>query len=482
MKKVLLSLTSLLVIVGLTPAAHADAPTVPTVISFTMSPDTVDVATTNTTVTFDLVVSNPAGIQSIKSTVTLTDSANNLLTVPITRTDSPVNYSLQTVEFKGTYNMASTLAAGVYTATATPITGLTKTGGQGFSTLTTISATTTSTVVGAKNALLVRSGGNLNYGYATFVGPAYNQISGLKFVNPQYNSVAAPIWKTGESIDLSAYYELEVPSLALKAKSTTPKICTVNGTTLSLIAVGNCQFSVYTDQTLDYQYKHDDQSINIAAGRTKPTYSVGSIATQSSTTLPLSIQGPMIFGPTGGLVFPVSATPTVCYAAGTYITVISGGTCTLNYSSPATADYLASDVYPVAFQVTRSAQTISFALPATADVATHSLSLSATSSSGQLVTFQTSTPTICAVTGNSLNLLLAGTCQVTASQIGTTTLAPATLVQSIVITGTPAAQPVATPAPKVVKKKVVKKLVCIKNGKSKTVTSKKCPPGYKAKK
>jgi hypothetical protein len=476
MKKFLAGFTALLVVFGLTPQAHAETPTVPVVVSFTMSPDSVDTATANTTVTFDLVVSNPAGIQSTKTTVTLTDGGNNLISVPIYRTDSPVNYSLQSVEFKGSYNVASTLAAGVYKATATPITGLTTTGGTGFSTLTAITATTSSTVVGAKNALLVRTGGNLNYAYATFVGPAYNQISAATYVNPKYNSVTAPLWKVGESVDLNSYYELEIPSLTLKVKTTTPKTCSANGTILSLLTTGNCQFTVYTDQTADYQYKHDDQSVDIANGRTKPTYNVGTIATQSSAALPLSIQGPMVYGPTGGLVFPVSATPTVCYAAGTYITVISGGTCAVNYSSPATDNYLASDLYPLTFQVTRTTQSLSFAPPSTVDLAAKSLTLSATASSGQLVTFQSSTPTICSVTGNSLNLLTVGTCQVSASQIGTTTISPATVSQAIVITGAPQI------VKKVIKKKVAKKLICTKNGKMKIVTGNKCPPGYKAKK
>jgi hypothetical protein len=191
-------------------------------------------------------------------------------------------------------------------------------------------------------------------------------------------------------------------------------------------------------------------------------------------------------GPAGALLFPVSATPTVCYAAGTYITVISGGTCTLNYSSPATNDYLASDIYPLTFEITRSAQTVAFSAPSTAALETKSLALSATASSGQMVTFQSSTPTICSVTGNSLNLLAAGTCQVTATQIGTTTIAPATASASIVISGVAAkSQTTTASAPKAAKKvvkKSTKKILCIKNGKSKRFIGKKCPAGYKPKK
>jgi len=129
-------------ILGVAQRAFADAPTVPTLISFTMSPNSVDIATANTDVTFDLIVHSPTGIWSNQVLVTLTDGGSNSVVVPITRTDSPVNSSLQNVEFKGSLNVASNLPTGVYKATSAPITGLTSTGGQCYSTQS-LSATTT---------------------------------------------------------------------------------------------------------------------------------------------------------------------------------------------------------------------------------------------------------------------------------------------------------------------------------------------------
>jgi hypothetical protein len=456
-------------IIGVAQPAFADAPTVPTLVSFTMSPNSVDIATVNTTIKFDLIVNNPTGIASNQVLVTLTDGANNTIFVPIVRTDSPVNSALQNVEFKGTYNVPSNLSTGVYKATAAPITGLTSTGGQGYSTQTVI-ATTTSTVVGATNALLVRNGGYLNFAYSTFTGPAYNLNLGNRFLNPKYNSVAAPIWKVGEIFNPSDYYELTVPTLVLKAKTTTTATCTSNGTVISLIAIGSCEFVVYTDKTLDYQYKQDSQVVSITAARTKPTFSLGTVTTQSSAVLPLSIPGPFVYLSTG-LLIPVSVTPTVCYPVGTYITIISGGTCTLNYSTPASANYLASDVTPLTFQITRTAQTVSFTIPASATLASKTLALSANASSGAPVSFQSDSPTICSVTGNSLNLLKAGTCQVEAIQTGSTTVSPTSVTQSIAITG-------ALPASKT---GTVKTIICVRNGKSTTFTRSKCPAGFKAK-
>jgi hypothetical protein len=106
------------------------------------------------------------------------------------------------------------------------------------------------------------------------------------------------------------------------------------------------------------------------------------------------------------------------------------------------------------------------------------LTLNATASSGAPVTYQSNSPTICSVTGNSLNLLAPGSCEVTAAQAGTTTISSASATQTIAVTGSIA--PVAKQP--IVKKSLVKKIVCIKKGKSRVFTGTKCPAGYRAKK
>ena len=465
MKKTIKVILTIGLLVSFVPSNSAYAAEKPTVVSFTMTPDTVDVATTNTVVSFDLTVSSATGIFSTQSLLTLTDGANHSLTAMLLRTDSPVNSALSTVKFHGSLTVPPFMPNGVYSASATPISALNASGNSGYAT-DTLFPTSTSKVFGAEDSLLVRNGGDLNFALATFTGPTYDKTLGNTFINKKYNSVAAPVLKVGESYNPSDYYELLVPSLALSVKSNTPSICSADGPTLKFVAQGSCSFTVFTPKTLDYQYFKSDQTLTITAGRTKPTYFVGTIPTQSSSVLPLVITGPTIFSPFG-LIVPVSSTPTVCYTTGNFINVISGGTCTVNYSTPGDATFLASDVYPLTFQITRATQSVSFTIPTTVSLASKSLSLSATASSGAAVTFQSNSPDICSVTGNSLNLLKAGACQIQAQQIGTTTIAPATSIQSITVVG------ISTSA---------KKLICVKNGKSKTVVGTKCPSGYKIKK
>ena len=466
-KKIVGATIVLITLVGQLQVANADLALNPVVVSFTMSQTQVELNSNNVNVTFDLVVNNSTGISSSQTILTLSDGGVNTKIAPLIRTDLPVINALQTVTFEATVNV-STLPAGVYSVTAAPITGLSSNGMPGLTT-DVINATNDSKIIGTKNSLLIRNNGDLNYSYPTFTGPAFNKTLANLFVNPKYNTVSDPIWKVGETFNPADYFEVTVPTLPLKVSTTTPKVCTSTSISITFIATGACSFTVYTDKTSDYQYFKYDQTVTVTGARTKPAYVIAQIPTQSSTALPLSIPGPYVMGPTG-LVAPLSLTPSVCLGAGFYITITSGGTCTLNYSTPGTSTYLPSDLYSLTFQITRTSQTVAFTAPTSAALATKSLALTAMSSSGQLVTFLSSTPTICSVTGNLLNFLKAGTCQVTASQNGTTTIAPASNQQSIVITGGPVAV------------KAAKKLVCIKNGKIKKGTSKTCPSGYKVKK
>ena len=470
MKKSIKVIALIGLLVGLAEPTSAMAADKPTVVSFTMTPDTVDTVSSNALVSFDLTVSNSTGIASTQTQLTLTDGANNTLMTTLVRTDSPVKNSLATVVFHGSLAIPATLPSGVYSASAKPVSSLNADGSVGYPT-GTLYATSTSKVVGAEDSLLVRTNGVLNYNYPTFAGPAFDKTVTQTFLNSKFTTVADPIWKVGESVDLANYYEVQVPGITLKLTVATPSICSSNALVLQLSAIGACAFTISTAKNLDYQAQKSDQVISVTAARTKPTYTVGVIATQSSSALPLSIPGPFVYGPLG-LVIPKSATPSVCYVTGTYINVISGGTCTINYSSPATTTYLASDVFPLTFQITRSAQTVSFSAPANATLASKTLALSATSSTGAPVTFQSDSPTICSVIGNSLNFLTAGNCQVEAIQVGSATVSPASVTQSIAVTGS-------LPSSKASK---VKTIICMKSGKSKTFAGSKCPAGFKARK
>ena len=126
-----------------------------------------------------------------------------------------------------------------------------------------------------------------------------------------------------------------------------------------------------------------------------------------------------------GLAVSYSAlTPTVCAVTGAQLSLLAAGSCTLAADQPGDASYQPAVQVVRSFAV-RQAQAISFAQPAAADLASGSVTLSPSASSGLTVMLTSSTPAVCSVAGNLVTLLSAGTCTLEASQAGDGLWAPA---------------------------------------------------------
>jgi hypothetical protein len=271
----------------------------------------------------------------------------------------------------------------------------------------------------------------------------------------------------GETYNPNKYYELRVPTLSLIVSSSTPTVCSTDGKELKLITTGNCTFKVSTARTKDYILKESTQNVTITAARSKPELVIGTIANQTSKNLPKSIEIFRVYSPSGVFILPKATTPTVCIAAGFFVQIVGGGTCTLTYQSEATTSFLASDLYTVSFEVSRDPQTITFSPTINVNLSSRSVVLSASASSGAGILFSTSTPAICSISGSTLNLLRSGNCSVTATQGGTSTFAPVSATANIVIAGSP-----------VVSRKTI---TCVKGKSTKRVSgvNPKCPKGFK---
>src|SRR5262249_33710373 len=87
--------------------------------------------------------------------------------------------------------------------------------------------------------------------------------------------------------------------------------------------------------------------------------------------------------------------------------------------------------------VQKAGQTITFAGPASQPFSATPIALSATATSGLVITFSTSTPGVCTVSGTSLTMVTAGTCTIAADQAGNAnyTAAP-TITRTFTITAT----------------------------------------------
>ena len=437
----------------------AQAAQKPVIESFTFTPNEIDVLAASTKIEIELVVSHPNGIENVSTLVTLSSPRNDTLATYLIRTDSPMNKSLAKVTYRGSITVPRDLTTGVYNFKFEPLRN-NGTGGDQYLT-DALDPKKIRTLVGAEYGLLVRSGGELNFNYDTFTGPTYDSSLGFS---------ANPIWKVGETYTPSKYYSLLVPSLSLGLSSTTPLVCSSDGKQLKFLKEGSCNFVVSTPKTNDYLAKTSSQTVTITAARVKSELIVGKIANQTAKDLPKSVSIFQVYSASEGYVFPQSETPTVCTGSGFFVRIASGGTCTLTYQTKETATFLASDLYKVSFEVVRDPQTITFSLPARADISAKNLPLTSTTSSGGAVTYSSSTAENCSVSGSTLSLLKSGSCSVTATQVGTTTLAPASATSTVVIEGV-------VPA-------VKKTITCYKGKTSKklTGTNPKCPAGYKLKK
>jgi len=440
----------------------------PIVELFTFTPNDVELIAANTNVSFELIVSHPSGIKNTSTALTLTGPYGITLSTNLTRTDLPINLTLNKVTFRGTLTIPQNINNGAYTVSVAEVSNNSSAGyeyGTGV-----ITPSKLRDLVGAESALLVRSNGELNLIYDTFVGPTHNTTLGIAYDNPSvYNNNNPPIWKVGETYTPSKYFESRVSSLPLVVTTSTPTICSTDGKELKLIATGNCTFKVSTIKTKDYASKEVTQNKEISVARSKPELVIGTIATQTSKNLPKTVEIFRVYSATGTGVLPQSTTPTVCNGAGFFVRIVGGGTCTLTYQSDATTTYLASDLYRVSFEVTRDPQTITFSLPTSANLSSKTVALSATASGGGSVLYTTSTPDSCSITGSTLNLLKSGDCSVTATQPGTSTIAPVSATANVMIAG------VVAPTKKTIN--------CVKGKKTKKIsgTNPECPKGYKVK-
>jgi hypothetical protein len=434
-----------------------NASVLPVVKSFKFTPNDVDSVGSDTKVMVEIVASHPSGIENTSVQVSLTNSKNNALGVQIFRSERPYNFSLSEVTFRGELIIPRDLDAGVYEFSASSISN-SQSAGYRYET-GKILPPKIRDLTGGETGLLVRKNGNLNLSYETFIGPSYDTLKSFNFTDTaKYNSFNTPIWRVGDTFDPTKYFELKVNALELKTTSRTPLICSSSGSLLTFLAEGNCSFTVLTEGTKDYVEKVIAQNVVIKAKRVKPQLIVPVILNQN---IPLA--------PNGGYVFPQSATPATCTASGLFVKLESGGKCTITFQSNETGDFVASDVYEVSFEIVRDPQTITFTPPATANLASRTVALAATASSGGAVTYATTSTGICSVTGSTLNLLMRGSCAITATQAGTATLAPISATATVMIAGAAAA--------------TKKSITCVRGNKSKKVsgTNPKCPAGYKVK-
>ena len=221
--------------------------------------------------------------------------------------------------------------------------------------------------------------------------------------------------------------------LAVTFTTSTPLVCTAsgnNGKTITLIGPGTC--TVEADQAGNAVYNPAlSVSRNFTVTKLNQTINFGNLANKTMVQSPLTVSAT---ASSGLVVAFTTSTPAVCTAGGANgktISLVGPGTCTVVGSQAGNAVYNFASAVSRNFTVTKVNQTINFGDLPTRTMAQSPVTVHATASSSLVVTFTTSTASICTaggINGATITLLRPGTCTVVGSQAGNTVYNPAATV------------------------------------------------------
>ena len=227
--------------------------------------------------------------------------------------------------------------------------------------------------------------------------------------------------------------------LSVSFSSGTPSVCTVSGSTVSFVAGGAC--TVLADQAGNAAYAPAAQaSQSLTVARAAQTITITSaVPTNASGGGTYTITA----SASSGLAVAFSSgTAAVCTVSGSTVTFVGSGSCIVLADQPGNAAYAAAVQRSQTFTVAKTAQTVTITstAPTNAAVGGAAYTVTATATSGLVVSFATTTPTICTVDAATVTFVGGGTCTITADQGGNAAYsAAAQTLQSFDVLVTPTA-------------------------------------------
>ncbi len=235
----------------------------------------------------------------------------------------------------------------------------------------------------------------------------------------------------GQPVTLSASTDADEP-LAVSFRSDSPMVCTVSGSTVTTVAVGPCAVTAFQGGSATYAAARASTLFQVIVTIYRsaqqilfgpvPGATVGVPVVLTASSRTLVVEGPD--SPTGLAVSYSSKNRRVCTVSGATVVPWTAGRCMITAFQDGTAQYGPAEPVTQVFPVARASQTISFTPPASATIG-QPVTLTATASSWLLVTYTSSTPDVCTVSGATVAAAAAGACIIMASQPGDGQYAPA---------------------------------------------------------
>ncbi len=413
---------------------------------------TFAISRVNQTITFPAI----SGKTLAQSPLVVTATASSGLSVTLTSTTTPVctvsglvitllitgSCSITATQTgNATYNPASPVVRGFAVTQATqtitfptipaktmlqsPLT-LSPTASSGLAVTLTSTTTPVCTVsgfvvsfVGAGScSLTAAQAGNAVYAAAASVTRTFtiSQVTqAVTLANPGTSTLAqSPLTVVASaSSGLQVVFTTSTPSVCLASG--------LNGSLITLLTTGSC--TVTASQAGNAVYKPASQARTFSVTQATQTITFPTIPTASL------LQGSITVSATASSGLAVSyttSTASVCSPGGTNgatITLLKAGTCRVVASQAGNTVFKAAPTVAQSFSVIggKLSQTITFGALATRSVSQPPETLTATASSGLVVTLTASTPATCTLggpTGRVLTLQAPGTCTVVAGQTG----------------------------------------------------------------
>jgi hypothetical protein len=212
--------------------------------------------------------------------------------------------------------------------------------------------------------------------------------------------------------------------LAVSFNSQTTKVCTVSGTTVTLVAAGTCTIQATQAGNTNWTAAAAvNQSFQVTPESQNITF--GALSNQVFGAAPFKVAAT---ASSGLAVSFASTTTAVCTVSGATVTLAAAGACTIQATQPGNTNWAAATPVSQSFQVTQKSQTITFGALSNQVFGAAPFTVSATASSGLAVSFASTTTAVCTVSGATVTLVAVGTCTIQATQAGNTNYAAATAV------------------------------------------------------
>jgi hypothetical protein len=357
-------------------------------------------------------------------TIQATQAGNtNYAAAPSVNQSFQVTQASQTITFGAISNKPYNTAP--FTLSATATSGL----AVSFASLTTPVCTvsgSTVTLTGVGTCTIqATQAGNADYAAATPVSRSFSVTQASQTIsfgglsNKPYGTAPFTVSATASS------------HLPVSFASLTTSVCTVSGSTVTLDEVGTCTIQATQAGNTDYDAAAPvPRSFSVTQGT--QTISFAALTSKPYGTSPFTVSAT---ASSGLSVSFASTTAPVCTVSGSTVTLLEGGTCTIQATQPGDADYAAATPVSRSFSVTKVSQTITFGALSSEPYGTAPFTVSATASSDLSVSFASSTTSVCTVSGDTVTLVEGGTCTIKATQAGNVDYdAAASVSQSFLVT------------------------------------------------